>query len=111
MIPYGRQTIDEIDIKSVLSCLQSDRITQGNAVPLFEEALAAKVGAKYAVACNSGTSALHMACHWLLEGTSKHVWTSSNSFLASANAPLHCGATIDFVDIEPDTGLMSMSDV
>jgi len=103
MIPYGRQDITEDDIDAVVAVLRSDFITQGPVVPRFEEAVAAKVGAKHAIAVNSGTSALHIACRALDLGTGDVLWTSPITFVASANCGLYCGADVDFVDIDPRT--------
>jgi len=103
MIPYGRQDITEDDIDAVVAVLRSDFITQGPVVPRFEEAVAAKVGAKHAIAVNSGTSALHIACRALELGTGDVLWTSPITFVASANCGLYCGADVDFVDIDPRT--------
>lgn len=103
MIPYGRQTISQSDIDSVVEVLRSDWLTQGPAVPKFEQALSERVGAGHAVAVNSATSALHIACLALGVGEGKMVWTSPNSFVASANCALYCGASVDFVDIHPKT--------
>lgn len=103
MIPYGRQTISDADIESVVQVLRSDYLTQGPQVPAFEEAVARHVGAPYAVAVNSATSALHMACLALGLGPGDWLWTSPNSFVASANCALYCGAQVDFVDIDPRT--------
>jgi UDP-4-amino-4,6-dideoxy-N-acetyl-beta-L-altrosamine transaminase len=103
MIPYGRQHITRADIDAVVHVLQSDFLTQGPKVPEFEQAVADKAGAKYAVAVNSGTSALHIACLALGLGPGDILWTSPITFAASANCALYCGATVDFVDIDPDT--------
>ena len=103
MIPYGRQAISEADIEAVVAVLQSDFLTQGPVVPLFEEAIAGYCGAKQGVAVNSATSALHIACLALDLGPDDWLWTSSNSFVASANCALYCGARVDFVDIDPRT--------
>jgi UDP-4-amino-4,6-dideoxy-N-acetyl-beta-L-altrosamine transaminase len=103
MIPYGRQHIAQADIDAVVNVLQSDYLTQGPKVPLFEQAVADKVGAKYAVAVNAGTSALHIACLALGLGPGDILWTSPITFVASANCALYCGAKVDFVDIDPDT--------
>ena len=108
-VPYGRQTITEADIASVVDVLRSPFLTQGPAVPIFEQAVAAKVGARYGVAVNSATSALHIACLALGLGPGDQLWTSPITFVASANCALYCGATVNFVDIEPSTGLMSMA--
>ncbi|MDR7119225.1 UDP-4-amino-4,6-dideoxy-N-acetyl-beta-L-altrosamine transaminase [Rheinheimera soli] len=108
MIPYGRQSISEEDIQAVIDTLKSDFLTQGPAVPAFEQALASYCNVPYAVAVNSATSALHIACLALDVKAGDRVWTSSISFVASANCALYCGAAVDFVDVEPDTGLMSV---
>jgi len=109
MIPYGRQSISEEDIQAVVDVLRSDYLTQGPSVPKFEQAVADRVGANYAVAVNSGTSALHIACLALGLGAGDWLWTSPNTFVASANCALYCGAQVDFVDIDPDTFNMSVS--
>lgn len=101
MIPYGRQSISQADIDAVVSVLKSDFLTQGPAVPRFEQAVAARVGASHAVAVNSATSALHIACLALAVGPGDLVWTSPNTFVASANCARYCGADVDFVDIDP----------
>ena len=103
MIPYGRQDINQADIDAVLSVLQSDFLTQGPMVPRFEAVVADHVGARHAVAVNSATSALHLACLALGLGPGDRLWTSSITFVASANCGLYCGATVDFVDIDPRT--------
>jgi len=108
MIPYGKQLISENDIESVISVLRSDFLTQGPVVPEFEKAFSSKVGAKYAVATNSATSALHLACIVLGVAPGKLVWTSPISFVASSNCALYCGADVDFVDIDPDTYNLSV---
>lgn len=102
-IPYGRQDISQDDIDSAVSVLRSDYLTQGPAVPAFEKAIKDYCGAQYAVAVNSATSALHIACLALGVGRGDIVWTSPNTFVASANCALYCGATIDFIDIDPHT--------
>ena len=109
MIPYGRQDIRQEDIDAVVAVLRSDFLTQGPAVPAFETALAAKVQARHAVAMNSATSALHVACLALGVGPGDRVWTSPNTFVASANCALYCGAAVDFVDIDPTSYTMSVS--
>lgn len=103
MIPYGRQDITQTDIDAVVEVLQSDFLTQGPQVPLFEAAVANHVGAEHAVAVNSATSALHLACLALGLGQEDWLWTSTITFVASANCGLYCGASVDFVDIDPDT--------
>lgn len=102
-IPYGRQVIDATDIAAVVDVLNSDWLTQGPAVPRFEQAMAGHVGAAHAVALNSATSALHLACRALGIGPGDLGWTSPNTFVASANCLLYCGAEVNFVDIDPDT--------
>jgi UDP-4-amino-4,6-dideoxy-N-acetyl-beta-L-altrosamine transaminase len=108
MIPYGRQDISAEDIGEVVKVLQSDFLTQGPVVPLFEQAVAAKVGAKYGVAVNSATSALHIGCLALGLVPGDWLWTVPNTFVASANCGLYCGAQVDFVDIDPDTWNLSV---
>jgi UDP-4-amino-4,6-dideoxy-N-acetyl-beta-L-altrosamine transaminase len=103
MIPYGRQDITRADIDAVVSVLQSDYLTQGPSVPRFEEAVAAHVSAKHALAVNSATSALHIACLALGLGPGDWLWTTPITFVASANCGLYCGAQVDFVDIDPST--------
>ena len=107
MIPYGRQHITEADIAAVEEVLRSDFLTQGQTVPRFEQAVANYCSANYAVAVNSATSALHIACLALDLGPGDWLWTSPNSFVASANCALYCGANVDFVDINPLTYNMS----
>jgi UDP-4-amino-4,6-dideoxy-N-acetyl-beta-L-altrosamine transaminase len=108
MIPYARQDVRAEDIEAVVACLRSDWLTQGPAVPRFEAALAAHCGARHAVAVSSGTAALHLACLALGLGPGDGLWTSPITFVASANCALYCGAQVDFVDIDPATGLMSV---
>jgi len=103
MIPYGRQDISEADIQAVVDVLRSDFLTQGPAVPAFEKSITDYCGAKHAVAVNSATSALHIACLALGVGKGDVVWTSPITFVASANCALYCGADVDFVDIDPRT--------
>lgn len=103
MIPYGRQYITDQDVDAVVEVLKSDWLTQGPIAPRFEQAVAEKVGARHAVAVNSATSALHIACLALDLGPGDRLWTSPNSFTASANCGLYCGASVDFVDIDPRT--------
>ncbi len=102
-IPYGRQEITQADIDAVVSVLKSDYLTQGPEVPRFEAALARQCGAAHAVAVNSATSALHIACMALELGPGDLLWTSPITFVASANCALYCGAEVDFVDIDPRT--------
>lgn len=108
-IPYGRQNISQQDIDAVIAVLNSDFLTQGPQVPLFEKSVLDLVGAKYAVAVNSATSALHIACLALGVRKSDIVWTSPITFVASANCALYCGANIDFVDIDEKTYNLSVS--
>lgn len=103
MIPYGRQDISQADIDSVVEVLQSDFLTQGPQCPLFEQTVAQHVGAKHALAVNSATSALHIACLALGLGEGDWLWTTPITFVASANCGLYCGARVDFVDIDPRT--------
>jgi UDP-4-amino-4,6-dideoxy-N-acetyl-beta-L-altrosamine transaminase len=107
-IPYGKQDVSELDIEAVVEVLRSDCLTQGPAVPTFEEAVAKKCEAQYAVAVNSATSALHIACLALEVGVNDTVWTTPNTFVASANCARYCGALVDFVDIDPVTWCMSV---
>ena len=108
-IPYGRQTINEADITAVVEVLRSPFLTSGPAVPSLEQAVAAKVHARHGVAVNSATSALHIGCLALGLGPSDRLWTSPITFVASANCGRYCSADVDFVDIEPSTGLMSVA--
>jgi len=106
-ISYGKQSINENDIKSVIEVLKSDFITQGPLIPKFEKKVSQFCKSNYAVAFNSATSALHIACMSLGVGKNDLVWTSPNSFVASANCALYCGAKIDFVDIDKKTWCLS----
>ncbi len=103
MIPYGRQDINQADIDAVIDVLQSDFLTQGPKIPQFEAAVSEKVNADLAVATNSATSALHLACLALGLGKGDCLWTSPITFVASANCGLYCGAQVDFVDIDLQT--------
>lgn len=105
-IGYGRQHINSDDIDAVVEVLRSDFLTQGSTGQHFEDALCQSVNARHAIAVNSATSALHLSCRVLGVGPGDIVWTSPNSFVASANCALYCGAAVDFVDIEPDTANM-----
>jgi UDP-4-amino-4,6-dideoxy-N-acetyl-beta-L-altrosamine transaminase len=107
-IPYGRQDISEEDIAAVAAVLRSDWLTQGPAVPAFEDAMARRCGVHHGVAANSATSALHLACMALGVGPGDRVWTSAVTFAASANCARYCGADADFVDIDPRTYNMSV---
>ena len=108
MIPYGRQEITQADIDAVVEVLRSDFLTQGPTVSRFERAVAAKVNAKHAVAANSATSALHIACLALGLGKGDWLWTVPITFVASANCGRYCGAEVDFVDIDPVTWNISV---
>ena len=103
MIPYGRQNINQDDIESIIDTLRSDYLTQGPKVPLFEKKISKYCNSKFAVATNSATSALHIACLALDLKQGDEIWTSPNSFVASANCGLYCGAKVNFVDINPLT--------
>jgi UDP-4-amino-4,6-dideoxy-N-acetyl-beta-L-altrosamine transaminase len=103
MIPYGRQDVTSADVEAVVSVLKSDFLTQGPVVPRFEQAVARYAGARHALAVNSATSALHIACLALGLGSGDWLWTSPITFVASANCGLYCGARVDFVDIDPRT--------
>lgn len=103
MIPYGKQDITQADIDAVVDVLKSDFLTQGPQVPLFESKIKEAVNAEYAIAVNSATSALHIACLALGVGKGDVVWTTPITFVASANCALYCGAGVDFVDIDPET--------
>ena len=111
MIPYGRQDISQADIDSVIDTLKSDFLTQGPQVPLFEKKVSGYCNAKYGVAVNSATSALHIACLALNLSKGDWLWTSPNSFVASANCGLYCGAKVDFVDIDSKTYNMSVEEL
>jgi UDP-4-amino-4,6-dideoxy-N-acetyl-beta-L-altrosamine transaminase len=102
-IPYARQDISQADIDAVVSILRSDWLTQGPTIDRFEQAVASHVGAKHAVATSNATTALHLACLALNVGPGDTLWTSPNTFVASANCALYCGAKVDFVDIDPKT--------
>ena len=108
MIPYGRQDINEADIQAVVDVLKSDWLTQGPAIPRFETAVAEYCGARHAVAICNATAALHLACRALGLGPGDILWTSPNTFVASANCALYCGASVDFVDIDARTYNMSV---
>ena len=108
IIPYGRQSITDEDISAVVKVMQSDYLTQGPVVRDFEESVADFVGANYAVATNSGTSALHIACLALGLGVGDWLWTTPITFVASANCGLYCRAELDFIDIDPQTWNISI---
>ena len=107
LIPYSRQDINQSDIDAVVEVLKSSHLTQGSQVPMLEDAIAGYCNAGYAVAVNSGTSALHVACLALGLNEGDLLWTTPNTFVASANCARYCGAEVDFVDIDPDTYNMS----
>ena len=107
LIPYGRQSISEADIAAVVDVLRADFLTQGPAIEVFEEAICGYTGANFAVACSSGTAALHLACLAIGLTAGDLLWTSPMSFAASANCARFCNADVDFVDIDPATGNMS----
>ena len=110
-IPYGRQDISPQDIDAVIEVLRSDWITQGPAISRFEQAVADYCGVKYAVAVTSATAALHIACLAADLGSGDILWTSPNTFVASANCGLYCGAEMDFVDIDPRTYNLSIEEL
>lgn len=103
MIPYGRQSISQADIDAVVAVLQSDWLTQGPSIERFEQAMASSCQAAHAIAVSNATAALHIACLALDLGPGDWLWTSPNTFVASANCALYCGAQVDFVDIDPHT--------
>ena len=107
-IPYSTQFISEDDIQNVVKILKSNYLTQGPTVPVFEESIKKAVSATNAVAVNSATSALHLACLALDLSKNDYLWTSPITFVASANCARYCGAKIDFVDIDINTGLISI---
>jgi UDP-4-amino-4,6-dideoxy-N-acetyl-beta-L-altrosamine transaminase len=109
MIPYGRQDINQTDIDAVVDVLRSDFLTQGPVVPRFEASIADYCGAAHALAVNSATSALHIACMALELGPGDLLWTVPNTFVATANVGVYCGADVDFVDADPDTYCMSIA--
>ncbi|WP_180173793.1 UDP-4-amino-4,6-dideoxy-N-acetyl-beta-L-altrosamine transaminase [Acinetobacter sp. YH01024] len=108
-IPYGKQNINQADIDAVVDVLKSDFLTQGPQVPAFEKSVAQLVGAKHALAVNSATSALHIACLALGLGKGDLLWTSPITFVASSNCALYCGADVDFVDVDSQTYNMSIA--
>ncbi len=103
MIPYGKHNIDQDDIDAVINVLKSDWLTQGPKVPQFEKLVSEYCGASHSIAVNSATSALHVACMAMGVGTGDIIWTSSISFVASANCARYCNADIEFIDINPST--------
>jgi UDP-4-amino-4,6-dideoxy-N-acetyl-beta-L-altrosamine transaminase len=110
-IPYGRQDISTADIQAVVDVLQSDWLTQGPAIPRFEQAVAEYCGVRYAVAVSSATAALHIACLAAGLGPGDWSWTSPNTFVASANCARYCGANVDFIDIDPKTYNLSITEL
>ena len=108
MIPFSRQKILSSDIKSVIDVLKSDFLTKGPKVQIFEKMLSKITHAKYVMACNSGSSALHLACMALDVKKGDIVWTSANTYAASSNCVLNCGASIDFIDIDNNTWSISL---
>ncbi|WP_211307565.1 UDP-4-amino-4,6-dideoxy-N-acetyl-beta-L-altrosamine transaminase [Polynucleobacter rarus] len=108
MIPYGKQDINQDDIDAVIQVLRSDFLTQGPVVPAFEEAVSTYCKVKYGIAVSNATAALHIACLALDVGQGDIVWTSPNTFVASANCALYCGASVDFVDIDSKTYNLSV---
>ena len=107
-IPYGRQDINQQDIDAVVQVLHSDWLTQGKAITRFEQSVADYCGVRYAIAVSSATAALHIACLAIGLGERDYLWTSPNTFVASANCGLYCGAKVDFVDIDPNTYNLSI---
>ena len=108
VINYGRHSINNNDLKSVLKTLKSDLITQGPEVKKFEDNVKRKVGASYALAVNSATSALHLSCVALGITKNDIVWISANGFVATSNCALYCGAKINFIDVDKYTGNISL---
>ena len=108
MIPYGKQEITFEDIEQIVKVLKSDFLTQGPMVPKFENKISEFTSAEYVTAVNSATSALHIACLALGVQEGDYVWTVPNTFVASANCALYCGAKVDFVDIDPVTANLSV---
>ncbi|PCH99906.1 MAG: hypothetical protein COB76_04645 [Alphaproteobacteria bacterium] len=109
MIPYGRQSIDDDDIQAVQDVLKSDFLTQGPAIPRFENVFKNHVKSDYAVALSSATAALHIAAKAMGVGSGKRIWTSPITFVATSNIAFYLGANIDFVDIDLSTGNISVS--
>lgn len=109
MIPYGHQSISDADVEAVAATLRSGWLTQGPAVPAFETAVAERCASNFAVAVSNATAALHLACLALGVGPGDRVWTSPNTFVASANCARYCGADVDFVDIDPQTFNISVA--
>jgi dTDP-4-amino-4,6-dideoxygalactose transaminase len=108
VIPYGRHDIAQEDIESVVEVLKSDFLTQGPVVPKFEKKLCQITGANHSVVSNSATSALHLSCLALGLGSGDILWTSPITFVASVNCALYCSALVDFIDVDPNNGLISI---
>ena len=108
MIPYGRHDIAQEDIESVVEVLKSHFLTQGPVVPKFEKKLCQITGANHSVVSNSATSALHLSCLALGLGSGDILWTSPITFVASVNCALYCSALVDFIDVDPNNGLISI---
>ena len=109
MIPYSRQHVTDADVEAVTEVLRSDFLTQGPVGPRFEQAFARRHGVAHAVAVSNATAGLHIGCLALGVGPGSRVWTTPNSFLASANCALYCGASIDFVDMDAGTRNISVA--
>ena len=110
-LPYGRHQIIDSDVEKVVDLLKNHNLTQGKILENFEEAISSKVSSKYCIAVNSATSALHLSCMAIGLKKNDILWTTPNSFVASANCGAYVGAEIDFVDIDPKTGLMSLREL
>lgn len=108
-IPYGQQDIAEADIQAVVNVLKSDYLTQGPASKAFEQSINQYCGSRFSLSASSGTSALHLACMALELGAGDMLWTTGNTFCASANCARYCGADVDFVDIDRNTGNLSVT--
>ena len=108
IIPYSRQFIDNSDIRTVVKVLKSDFLTQGPNVSIFEKNISKFVGSKYAVAVSSASAGLHLCCMALGLKKNDILWTTPNTFVASASCGLHCGAKINFVDIDIKTNNISI---
>jgi dTDP-4-amino-4,6-dideoxygalactose transaminase len=105
-LPYGRQSLNEADIAAVVEVLHSDFLTQGPAIPRFEKAVTGWCGAEHGIAMANGTATLHCAALAMGLGAGDWLWTSPNTFVASANAGRYCGAQVDFVDVDPGTTIL-----
>ena len=111
MIPYSKQSISKKDTSAVLKVLRSNFLTQGPTVKRFEAKICKLTKAKFATACNNGTSALHLACLALNLQKGDIVWTVPNTFVATANCVLNCGGIIDFVDIDKEDFNISIQEL